>query len=185
MATGDVLGRLLPNKPRDLRGDPAQSQRMEMGRIRSCCQGWTGLDDCCEERGRLWICTVVACTILFCFAFCCCFYLFSSCIIDESGMGPTPVLFYFWGVNPPRCLSLCLHPHFLFYLIAAPFSPLKRFSFAVCRTRCPCPCLAVWVVFRCSYDRLSCVACSRGCFSCPMCMMRLPFCSFVPLLFVL
>ena len=25
----------------------------ESGRIRSCCQGWTGLDDCCEERGRV------------------------------------------------------------------------------------------------------------------------------------
>ena len=32
---------------------PAQSQRTEVGRIRSCCQGWTGLDNCCEERGQV------------------------------------------------------------------------------------------------------------------------------------
>ena len=25
----------------------------EVGRIQSCCQGWTGLDDCCEERGQV------------------------------------------------------------------------------------------------------------------------------------
>ena len=28
-----------------------ERQRTEVGRIRSCCQGWTGLDDCCEEHG--------------------------------------------------------------------------------------------------------------------------------------
>ena len=28
-------------------------QRTEVGRIRSCCQGWTGLDDCCEEHGQV------------------------------------------------------------------------------------------------------------------------------------
>ena len=38
---------------RGLRGGPAQRQRTEVGRIRSCCQGWTGLDDCCEERGQV------------------------------------------------------------------------------------------------------------------------------------
>ena len=32
---------------------PAQGQRTEVGRIRSCCQGWTGLDDCCEEHGQV------------------------------------------------------------------------------------------------------------------------------------
>ncbi|CAM9705079.1 unnamed protein product, partial [Ascophyllum nodosum] len=40
-------------KSRGLRGGPAQRQRTEVGRIRSCCQGWTGLDDCCEERGQV------------------------------------------------------------------------------------------------------------------------------------
>ena len=35
------------------RAKPAQRQRTEVGRIRSCCQGWTGLDDCCEERGQV------------------------------------------------------------------------------------------------------------------------------------
>ena len=49
-STGDVLGGLPPEKPRGLRGDPAQRQRTEVGRVRSCCQAWTGLDDCCEER---------------------------------------------------------------------------------------------------------------------------------------
>ena len=34
-------------------GGPAQKQRTEVGRIRSCCQGWTGLVDCCEERGQV------------------------------------------------------------------------------------------------------------------------------------
>ena len=52
-STGDVLGGLPPEKPRGLRDDPAQRQRTEMGRIRSCCQGWTGLDDCCKERGHM------------------------------------------------------------------------------------------------------------------------------------
>ncbi|CAN0222737.1 unnamed protein product, partial [Ascophyllum nodosum] len=52
-STGDVLNRLPPEKPRGLRGDPVQRQRTEVGRIRSCCQGWTGLDDCCEERGHV------------------------------------------------------------------------------------------------------------------------------------
>ena len=53
-STGDVLGRLPPEKSRGLRGGPAQRQRTEVGRIRSCCQGWTGLDDdCCEERGQV------------------------------------------------------------------------------------------------------------------------------------
>ena len=40
-------------KSRGLRGGPAQRQMTEVGRIRSCCQGWTGLDDCCEERGQV------------------------------------------------------------------------------------------------------------------------------------
>ena len=48
----DVLGGLPPEKSRGLRGGPAQRQRTEVGRIRSCCQGWTGLDDCCKERGQ-------------------------------------------------------------------------------------------------------------------------------------
>ena len=51
--TGDVLRGLPPEKPEGLRGDPAQSQSMEMGRIRSYCQGWMRLDDCCEERGHV------------------------------------------------------------------------------------------------------------------------------------
>ena len=52
-STGDILGGLPPEKSRGLRGGPAQRQRTEVGRIRSCCQGWTGLDDSCEERGRV------------------------------------------------------------------------------------------------------------------------------------
>ena len=52
-STGDVLGGLPPEKYRGLRGGPAQRQRTEGGRIRSCCQGWAGLDDCCEERGQV------------------------------------------------------------------------------------------------------------------------------------
>ena len=52
-STGDVLGGLPPEKSRGLRGGPAQRQRAEVGRSRSCCQGWTGLDDCCEERGQV------------------------------------------------------------------------------------------------------------------------------------
>ena len=43
----------LPGKSRGLRGGPVQKQRTEVGRVRSCCQGWTGLDDCCEERGQV------------------------------------------------------------------------------------------------------------------------------------
>ena len=46
--SGKVLGGLPPEKSRGLRGDPAQRQRTEMGRIRSCCQGRTGSDDCCD-----------------------------------------------------------------------------------------------------------------------------------------
>ena len=49
-STGDVLGGLPPENFRGLRGGPAQRQRTEVGRIRGCCQGWTGLDECCEER---------------------------------------------------------------------------------------------------------------------------------------
>ena len=52
-STGDVVGGLPPEKSRGLRGGPAQRQRTEVGRIRSCCQGWTGLDDYCEERGQV------------------------------------------------------------------------------------------------------------------------------------
>ena len=52
-STGDVVGGLPPEKSRGLRGGPAQRQRTEVGRIRSCCHGWTGLDDCCEERGQV------------------------------------------------------------------------------------------------------------------------------------
>ena len=44
---------LPPEKSRGLRRGPAQGQRTEVGRIRSCCQGWTGLDDCCEEHGQV------------------------------------------------------------------------------------------------------------------------------------
>ena len=43
---GDVLGGLPQGKPRGLPGNPRQRQKTEVGRIRSCCQGWTGLDDC-------------------------------------------------------------------------------------------------------------------------------------------
>ena len=50
-STGDVMRVELPSeKSRGLRGDPAQRKMTDMGRIRSCCQGWTGFDDCCEER---------------------------------------------------------------------------------------------------------------------------------------
>ena len=35
------------------RGGPARRQRTEVGRIRSCCQEWTELDDCCEDRGQV------------------------------------------------------------------------------------------------------------------------------------
>ena len=52
-STGDVVGGLPTEKSRGLRRDPAQGQRTEVGRIRSCCQGWTGLDDCCEEHGQV------------------------------------------------------------------------------------------------------------------------------------
>ena len=52
-STGDVVGGLPPEKSRGLRSGPAQRQRTEVGRIRSCCQGWTGLDDCCEEHGQV------------------------------------------------------------------------------------------------------------------------------------
>ena len=52
-STGDVVGGLPSEKSRGLRGGPAQRQRTEVGRIRSCCQGWTGLDDYCEERGQV------------------------------------------------------------------------------------------------------------------------------------
>ena len=52
-STGDVVSGLPPEKSRGLRGGPAQRQRTEVGRIWSCCQGWTGLDDCCEERGQV------------------------------------------------------------------------------------------------------------------------------------
>ena len=52
-ATRDVLGGLTPEKSRGLRGGPAQRQRTEVGRIRSCCQGWAGLDDCWEECGQV------------------------------------------------------------------------------------------------------------------------------------
>ena len=52
-STGDVVGVLPPEKSRGLRGGHAQRQRTEVGRIRSCCLGWTGLDDCCEEHGEV------------------------------------------------------------------------------------------------------------------------------------
>ena len=39
-STGDVLGELPPEKTRGIWGDPAQRKRAEMGRIRSCCQGF-------------------------------------------------------------------------------------------------------------------------------------------------
>ena len=51
--SGNVLAGLPPEKPRGLWGDLAQRQRAEMGRIRSCCQGWMGLDDCCQEHGHV------------------------------------------------------------------------------------------------------------------------------------
>ena len=50
---GDVVGGLPPEKSRGLRGGPAQRQRTKVGRIRSCCQGWTGLGVCCEEHGQV------------------------------------------------------------------------------------------------------------------------------------
>ena len=52
-STDDVVGGLPPEKSRGLRGGPAQRQRTEGRRIRSCCQGWTGLDDCCEKHGQV------------------------------------------------------------------------------------------------------------------------------------
>ena len=52
-STGDVVGGLRPEKSRGLRGGPVQRRRTEVGHIRSCCQGWTGLDDCCEEHGQV------------------------------------------------------------------------------------------------------------------------------------
>ena len=42
-----------PEKSRGIRGGLALRQRTGVGRIRSCCQGWTRLDDCCEERGHV------------------------------------------------------------------------------------------------------------------------------------
>ena len=51
-STGDVVGGLPPEKSRGLRGGPAQRQRTEVGRIRSCCQGWTGLDDYSKNMGK-------------------------------------------------------------------------------------------------------------------------------------
>ena len=47
------LGGLPPEKSRGLRGGPAQRQRTEVDHTRSCYQGSTGLDDCCEEREHL------------------------------------------------------------------------------------------------------------------------------------
>ena len=51
-STGDVLCGLPLETPWGLRGDLAQRQRTGVCRIQSRCQGWTGLDDCCEERGN-------------------------------------------------------------------------------------------------------------------------------------
>ena len=39
----------------------------------------------------------------------------------------------------------------LFDFITVPLSLPLHFYFAVWRTRCPCPCLPIWVVLHCSY----------------------------------
>ena len=44
----------------------------------------------------------------------------------------------------------------LFGFIVVPLSLLLHFYFAVWRTRCPCPCLPIWVVLHCLYGCLSC-----------------------------
>ena len=50
-STDDVGRELFSEKHRCLRGDLAQRQGMEMGRIRNLCRGWKGgLDNSCEER---------------------------------------------------------------------------------------------------------------------------------------
>ena len=36
--------------------------------------------------------------------------------IDESDIGPTPALFYFWAVNPTRCFSQCLYTSLLYFI---------------------------------------------------------------------
>ena len=51
-STGDVVGGLPPKQSRGLRGGPAQKLRTEVGRTRSCCQGWTGLDYSGKNVGK-------------------------------------------------------------------------------------------------------------------------------------
>ena len=75
----------------------------------------------------------------------------------ESGMRPAPVFILFFrqltSRDAPPCVCLSLS---LFDLIAIPLSLLLHFMyFAVWRTRCPCPCLPIWVVLRCLYGCLS------------------------------
>ena len=64
--------------------------------------------------------------------------------------------FYFSAANPrdapPR---VCLPPS-LSDLIAIPLSLPLHFYLAVWHTRCPCPCLPIWVVLHCLYGCLSC-----------------------------
>ena len=72
-------------------------------------------------------------------------------------MGPAPYftlfsIFFIFRQLTPRDASpwVCL-PHSLFDLIDVPLSLLLHFYFAVWRTRCPYPCLPLWVVLHCLY----------------------------------
>ena len=56
-----------------------------------------------------------------------------------------------------------------------PFLIFCVFSLAMCRTRCPCPCLAVQSVVPLLIGLLPCVAYRRGCFYCPTRIMLLYF----------
>ena len=92
----------------------------------------------------------------FCVTLVFCLHLSSSCDISESGMGSTPLLF----------LGVLLVSVYLIFFISFDICHiflLLCFSFSVCRFRCPCPCLHVWVVFLRLQGCLSCVAC-RGAF---------------------
>ena len=79
-----------------------------------------------------------------------CFYLSSSCDIAESVIGSAPL--FISGQLTHRDASCVCIPNSFILFDCCPTFLLVCFSFAVCRTRCPFPCLPAWVVFRCLYD---------------------------------
>ena len=136
MPTGDVLGGLPPKQLRGLRGGPAQRQRTKVGRIRSCFQGRTGLDDCCEQhdgtggsRGERKppitpgdvktfanpTCAASARLVnLYSSSYVCEFALFCLFVYCSS--------FYCWATHASRCFSLCLFTSLFFMmLLLSPF----------------------------------------------------------------